>query len=222
VKTGQRQDGRICGAVKVVEIGGAEPEPTVTRNLSPGGMFLITKSQWPLGTVVPFHVAHRYWEADVKARVVHTQATGVGLEFVDLDDNAKAMINRIIEGLLADGAWYDERRRTLRAQIRGTVVWRHGTVEVESNLRDLTTQGAFIETSQAPETGTEIYVYLPLQGIGTDRPSQPSVCGSQATVVRREPGGFAAEFVSPCEEFQSVVKNLVALADVSGQPASSS
>jgi hypothetical protein len=209
MRNAERHDLRVCAAVKVVEVGSQEKVPIVTRNLSQGGMFLVTKARWSPDSVVTFRISHRYWEAAFKAKVVHTRPDGVGFAFVGLDDATREMVRRIIDGLLADGAWYDDRRRSIRTQIEGTVVWRYSKVEIESRLRDLTPEGAFIITSEPPEIGAHIYFYVPGELVGSDGTRSPEARGAQATVVRREPQGFAVEFVFPSDEFGAAVRNLL-------------
>jgi len=120
----QRRDGLVCAAVKVVEVGAETQEPSVTRNLGLSGLFLVTKKRWAPGTVTTLLIRYRYVEVEVRVRQAQVQPDGVGLEFVELNAAARQTLRLIIDGLLADGAWLDDRRRALRRDVAGAVVWR--------------------------------------------------------------------------------------------------
>lgn len=204
-----RRDTRVCAALKVTETGCNE-EPAVTRNISTTGMFLITKKPWPEGDVVSLDIRHRFCDMTVQARVVHRQKDGVGLQFVDPSDEQREKLAFMVESLVADGAWTDDRRKGVRTTIGGPVVWRMDATEVQSRLRDLSAEGVFIETNAQPEISKEIYIYLP------SAQDDDGVVGCQATVVRRDDDGFGAKFSFPSPEFCAAIENLTRIAAAPG------
>jgi hypothetical protein len=196
----------VCAALKV-RIAGSTDAPALTRNLSESGLFLMTRQRWPEGTVLNLTLHHRFFDLVVFARVVRQQRDGVGFALIEPSAEQRAQLRQIIDSLLADGAWYDDRRRGVRTELRGPLVWRLGATEHQSELRDLGPGGAFIGTSEPPEVGAQVLVYLPAVGGEAPAPTQ-EVLGCQATVVHRSAEGFGVAFVFPSTEFLASIDRL--------------
>jgi type IV pilus assembly protein PilZ len=81
-----------------------------TQNINEGGLFVETETPHPTGTVVwlQFRVPGSDDPLDVEGRVVWTQApgsgepSGMGIEFDDLDRQARERINQLVRQLRAD------------------------------------------------------------------------------------------------------------------------
>ncbi len=140
---------------------------------------------------------------------MHCREDGVGVKLIDSTASEKQQLRVMIDGLLAEGAWLDDRRRQIRREVRGPVVWRSRGVEVQSTLRDLSTAGAFVETEDAPAIGSDVYFYLP----ACSPPAAPSadveVRGCRANTVHRNEGGFGVKFVSPSDEFVVALEEIL-------------
>jgi type IV pilus assembly protein PilZ len=81
-----------------------------TQNINEGGLFVETETPHPTGTVVwlQFRVPGSDDPLDVEGRVVWTQdsssgeSSGMGIEFDDLDRQARERINHLVRQLRAD------------------------------------------------------------------------------------------------------------------------
>ena len=99
-------------------------------------------------------------------------------------------------------------------QAGNQVVWRFKAMEVQSRLKDLSPQGAFIESDTPPEIGSSIFIYIPASESNPDSGFSAQVQGCQATVVHRTPIGFGLEFVFPSDTFSSAVEQIIRAADL--------
>ncbi len=201
-----RVDERVSAALKVT-VAGAAGEPCVTRNISLGGVFLLVKQRWPEGTVLKLELRDRFHSVSLFARAVRHERDGVAFAFVEVSEAQRQRLHLLIDGLLADGAWYDDRRRSVRTALTGPVVWRYGDREFQAELRDLSDGGALIGTTQPPELGAQILLYLP--ALGDDAAAEAGVLGCQALVAHRTPEGFGVTFLFPSPEFSTTVERLV-------------
>ncbi len=204
---GDRQrDIRISGALKILDADGDGSELGVTKNISKSGLFLLTKRKWDQGTILALTIDYRYWQMPVKARVVHMQEEGAGLEFVDLSDDDQVIVREIVDSLLAEGAWLDDRRNKLRADVSGPVVWVHEGVEYQSELLNLSTGGALIEAENLPAIETDVFLYLPTSG---SEEEDRKVEGCQGKVTHQKEEAFGMEFSSPSPEFIEAIESIL-------------
>ncbi len=77
------------------------------RNINEGGLFVETETPHPTGTAVSlqFRIPGSDDPLDVEGRVVRTQegeSPGMGIEFDDLDRQARERINQLVRQLRAD------------------------------------------------------------------------------------------------------------------------
>lgn len=208
----RRRYDRICCALTISEVGKTNTQLGITKDLSLTGLFIVTKTRWKAGTIVPLHLSHRFWDFDLEARVTHVRPDGAGLQFVDPSDKAIEGLKLLIDDLLAEGSWYDSRRAALRQDVKGPVTWARANTEVQSQLRDLNSSGAFIETDKPPSPGASIVVYLPAGD------AAKAACGCQATVVHRNGEGFGIDFVFPSPEFSAAIDAILEATEKPAEP----
>jgi hypothetical protein len=196
---------RVREAVRVeVEAPGGS-ETGITKDLGIHGLFLLTKSRWPVGTQLDLRISCLYWLLKIQARVAHHQADGVGFEFLERDAEFDQAIRGIVNSLLANRVWFHERRRFLKTQLAGPVIWEQDGVEQEGYLKNMNPDRAFIESERPPDRGTRICLYLPSPSPTTDGGhDQWEVRGFMARVARHDQAGFEIEFLDPRPEYKKI------------------
>jgi len=201
---------RISAALKVVvqTPGELEPEPYMTKDLGLGGIFVLAKTGWPIGSEMLLKIVHGLLEVEVRGRVVRHEAAGVGFAFVDPSPAAQSVIEEIIVDLVAVGADLDERRGEPRHRTEITVTWRYDGVDQTSRLLNLSFKGAFIRISNPPPAvGTICFLYLPAL-VGEGQPAL-EVRGCEVRVMHIAVDGFGVQFQRPSDEFRSAISSLV-------------
>ncbi len=211
--TAERRNQRISGVTQIVQSAEDQSEIGITTSFSPNGLFMSTGKQWPMGTVLPLLVDHRVCRLTVKGEVVDQREDGVGLAFVDLSGEDRKLIEMIMASLLADGAWYDERRRTVRAPVFSPVIWSQNGREAPSWITNVSTEGCLIEAEDAPPVESRVFLHLPQADDPEPENLSSALGGSQAQVVHRRAGCFGVEFVSPTTEFIQSMHKMISKAD---------
>jgi len=200
---------RVAGALKVLlqDPGEEQPVSCMTKNLSLGGVFVLTERRWPVDTTMSVRLVRGPLEAESSARVSHVGHDGVGLMFVDAQQAFRFVVAESIADLVSVGAEVDEHRTEVRFHTDLAVTWRQGEVEHVGRLRDVGLEGAFVCGPNAPAPGTSCYLYLSAVS-GADVPSG-EICGCAGMVMHRETDGFGVHFEKPSDEFRAAVGQLV-------------
>ena len=193
----KRFEPRVREAVRVEVVGEAETISGTTKDLSTRGLFLVTNRRWERGARMTIRIMHLYWTLEVSARVAHQQVDGVGFEFIKTNKIFETGIRDVVESLLANRTWFQERSKYTKALVSGPVVWEQDGLEVEGRLQNANTDYAIIESSEPPEKGSRICLYLPSACSGPDRVDKWEVKGFVARVVRVEQDTFRIEFLDP-------------------------
>ncbi len=179
-----------------------------SKNLHANGLFLLTDKRWPLGTTLSLRFFHVLLSLEVNATVVHHQADGVGLRYVSPPESFQDGMSNIINSLLADGAWFDERRRSLRTQVSGQAVYEYKGSEISAQLIDLSREGAFLESPFKPPVGDAVCFYLPRR-IESQEGESTAVVGCTARVAHQKESGFGLQFQSPSAEFDEALVRIL-------------
>ena len=180
-----------------------------TKNLHSLGLFLLTDKRWPIGTTLSLRFSHVMLTLEVNATVIRHQSDGVGLRFVSSPESYQDGMSNIINSLLADGSWLDERRKTLRTQVCGQTVFEYRGSEIAARLIDLSREGAFIESPFKPPMGAAVCFYLPRKQDGQGEES-PGVVGCEARVAHQKGSGFGLQFERPSSEFGEALEGVLA------------
>jgi hypothetical protein len=194
----------------IITIDGS-PSPCMTRNLSKGGLFALTKRKAAPGAVVGLEVVHKGTRLKARAKVVQQTEQGLGLSFVDVDDGFRSAIRALMDRLVADQASasiadFDDVEEVSEltmswgypGQGRGWKFWRKGRYDV--TVVNLSLDGASFAGEDRPSVGDTVVVNL--EGLKDTRGKTLS-CPAQ--VVRHTDGGFAVKFVSPSIDFRQAI-----------------
>jgi hypothetical protein len=84
----------------VVQVGGADGVESMTKDLSPSGVFVATDAPLAVGSEAELILVEPESEDHivVQGRVIRREKTGVAFEFVDLDPPAQLRLRRFLEG----------------------------------------------------------------------------------------------------------------------------
>jgi hypothetical protein len=207
-----RRDTRVTAGVGVVLHVGDKKLPCMSRNLSRGGMFAVTKAVVAEGESVIVEVVHKGSRLKARARVAQRTEEGLGLSFVDVNDQFRQAMRALMDDLVAGRATpsledYDDidddtGDLKLAWAYPGEGSWwkfwqkRRYIVDV----MNLTLDGVGFRTDARPEVEDSIIIYLEGK---KDALGQPLAC--QAEVVRHTDEGFAVKFFSPSVEFRRAI-----------------
>lgn len=197
-----RRQQRVVAAVKVSLRDRPELEPCLTRDIGPGGLFLLTAERFEVGALLALRVRYRSLEVDVNGRVVHSRADGCGVFFWNPSEEVREQLHNVVLDLLALGNPKEERRRDPRLALQIPVTWRLGGFENVGDLIDLSRTGARLLTKASElSVGKEIMLSLPVRDV--HRPKE--MVGSRAVVWRLVGDEIGLEFVDPSPEFRACV-----------------
>lgn len=203
----EKRQFRVAARLPVVDAIEGEKRACYTKNLSLGGLFLLTDKRWPIGSTVSLSVNHEDARFDVDARVTHLQADGVGFSFVDASTTLREMLRQVIDKTISRPS--DESDESVnRVAIQSRVVWAQDEQRYEADLRNIGQEGAFLETVVPPQLEGTVFVYLPAFGPAVTDNVPQELRGCMATVSRRDADGFAVRFVNPSAEFRMAVAEL--------------
>jgi type IV pilus assembly protein PilZ len=183
----QRRHSRIDTRLDVIVKYGQETLRAETRDLSLGGMFVVTDSEVTPGDLVDFELILPQGMPPVvgQAKVVHSfhsstpnRYPGCGLQFVSFDLGVvRNYLGKLIKGEISP--FRDERRR--HGRVKHPFQARLLSEESSSvvTVRDIGSGGVFLETDSPLEPGTDVEIVL----ISPLTLQQMSLTG---TVVRQE------------------------------------
>lgn len=181
----------------------------LTKNLSAGGLFLITPRRFPVGSFVALSLDYKGLVIETGARVTHIQRDGVGVRFWNPTPEMEEAIAKVIADLLASGYSPDDRRREPRTALSGApVLFRRGELEHRAELVDLSLSGAKIRAAKIPKEGETVLVLMPTPGVDRRRVGVDLV-GADAIVRRALDDAFGVEFDAPSAEFRLAVARLL-------------
>lgn len=187
----------------------ATPEgggPAVTKNISMGGLFLITKTRFEVGTDVELVLNIAGMDLAVVARVTHQQADGAGFSFIDPSPLLREIVREQIDAILSQHLTDDTDPGYV---MRHSVTWsRDGSGREHADLRDLSVSGAYLESRADVRVGDTIYVYVP-GFIATDGDKASEVRGGEAEVVHVGDDGFRVRFRRASAEFRMAVERML-------------
>ncbi|MEE8408058.1 MAG: PilZ domain-containing protein [Myxococcota bacterium] len=207
------------GIVPTVVTGTVEDgEPQPLRNMSLGGIFLCTRQRWPVGSEVTVSIDDGKHSLTTRCRVTHLHSDGVGFSFVNADDGLLLGVENMIDRLLSAGASQDGRRRCERELAAAAIVVKNASGFATAQLQDISQGGARVRSSERPELGSEIYVYLPAYTYAQGSAYPSELRGCAAKVVHFRHKSFGIEFQSPSAEFLMAVSAIVSQAQ-DGEPA---
>lgn len=194
------------GKVKVTLDSNAE---ATLADISVGGALIHTPASHQSGEVVSVAMDFEGSQLTLDATIKHVKAGSLGCVFADLDSSKRGELGRLIEELIRGGAVLPERIRARRTR-SGVVVFvvEHGEVR-ESELRDISSSGAFVVDETVPAVDKMISLHIPYSFGGTLEEGAPRVTGSDAKVVRNDTHGFACVYVDPNAEFRRAVFDLM-------------
>lgn len=204
----QRSHLRILVALKVAEA--AHPERSwLTRNLSMGGMFMLSDRRWPMGSLVDLVLEYKGAQIPTPARVTHLQPDGVGVRFVQPTVEFEDEITRVIDDLVTGGRPLDQNHSFDAALGPTHIVWRAGNLEHAGEVTAATNEKIRCRTGEAVPAGTPLFVLLPTKPVSPELAYTFEIVGAPATVTRTWPDGFDATFGRPSAEFRVVLDRLV-------------
>ena len=192
----------------------AGSETYYTKNLSLGGLFLLTPKRWPVGATTQIDVRFDDQSHFAQARVTHVQADGVGLTFIQPDSKLRDALRGVLDAHIdpVERAAFGSLKRTMFRQLteRLRVGWSVDGMNYEATLSELSPEGMFLECDSVPSYDVNIYVHIPVVTLDRAQLLATEVRGCEARVVFRDSEKFGAKFTSPSAEFRMAVKALLA------------
>lgn len=209
-----RQDTRVVAPVAMIlEIDG-KPDACFTRNISPGGMFVVTRQQAPVDSVVKISIFREGQRLETNARVVTATDDGLGLRFIHTGPEFGLGIAALIADILNEGGTEggDETFDKIDHQAKAGVSWAHMPDGRSWNwwrkavrgatLTSLSLDGAAMTSRNRPKVGDVVLFFI----TGKEIPDGRLSC--QAEVVRHVGRGFAVKFIAPSIAFRRTVSSL--------------
>jgi hypothetical protein len=215
----ERRYVRIAAPLRVFDVERRPPESFVTRNISLGGLFLMSDSRRAVASTIELLLEHRELTAAARGRVTHLQSDGFGVTFMDPSEALLRFVRVTIDDLLRGGSLPEDRRGDSRALVGMQVVWSQVHQEHRGRLSNLSHEGAYILCPEPPALETEVFVYLPgfVYDVGSAWPSEARGC--PAKVVHRRDDGFGVAFDRPSAEFRMAIDGVIEA--VRGEPPAS-
>ncbi|MFC1609511.1 PilZ domain-containing protein [Myxococcota bacterium] len=202
----QRRYARALATVAVLDVDDPTAQPYQARDISSGGLFLLVREQWTVGTTRRLVIEHLTTRIGAEAHVVRSETAGVALEFDDTSEEFRGKIRELLIDLVYEGSPLVGHRSAARFKTTSPVLWVLGSAQYRSTLDDLSPTGATIHASRPPHVGAEIYVQLPIVTTRGGVAMIEEVHGSKANVVRHTPTGFAVRFKGTTEGFRRAVR----------------
>lgn len=184
-----------------------------TKNLSIGGLFLLTDNRWHIGTSVDLTVRFDDVEHHVAARVTHMQSDGVGMSFIsppkELQRELRSVLSAHVDPIEMEAFGSLKKTMFRKVRERMRVSWSHEALRFAAVLRELSDDGLFLDTDEVPAFGAEIYVHLPVLTTDSAELTTSELRGARAKVIFRDSSQFGATFINPSAEFRMAVRGLL-------------
>ncbi len=130
----KRQHIRILVALQVVASTSTGSVKALTKNLSVGGLYLLTDAKWEPGREVSLTLEHKGTSVELRSTVTHARADGLGLAFVDPPQALVTELIGVIDDILSTGAGLDGGDDMLEQNPR-LVMFRRGMLEYLEHYR---------------------------------------------------------------------------------------
>lgn len=179
----------------------------MSRDISRGGMFAVTRRRANLGKVVQLEVIHEGKRLRAEGLVVSVAEDGLGLSFVGASEGFRNAIRGLMDEMVASRSTETELLPHAISDLQihwspqeGTkwwAVWQKSRHRCE--LTDLTLDGAALRSKQRPEVGEVVVLQL------RSRAFSDSEVTASAEIVRHTEGGFAVQFLAANIEFRRAV-----------------
>jgi len=205
----RRKDRRICASIRVQKVINGSTDFGLTKNISASGLYLITKEKLATGEKIKLRILYQHWDLMFAARVVHVHEEGAGLIFLKTNQAFSEQIQAIINQLLSIGAKHEDRRIKNRTLVGKDIVWEYEQLQLVSRLKDLSTSGAFIQSSQPIKIGTIVTLFLPRVDTKSPKDKDLGVEGCRAEVIHQDNDGFGVNFISPSQAFIDSIFSLL-------------
>ena len=193
----KRQHIRILVALKVTATTKAGTIKALTKNLSVGGLYLLTDAKCEPGEEVQLRLEHKGAAVELRSTVTDARADGLGLSFIDPPQVAITELIGVIDDILSTGAGVDGGEDMLSLNPR-LVMFRRGMLEYLGTLQNVSADEATIETGEVLRNGEPVLLLLPAQSEGAH---VREIVGSFATVTAVTDAGFTAKLVDASDEF---------------------
>ncbi|MEZ0312603.1 MAG: PilZ domain-containing protein [Myxococcota bacterium] len=184
-----------------------------TKNLSMGGLFLLSEKRWPVGSELNLTIAFGRARLPINARVTHLQRDGVGMCFMEPSDAVREALRLLIASQIPvnepSRAGAIARAVGLGGGPSVVIAWSDGKLRHEATVRRLTMHGGFFETPDRPDIGSNIMVYVPSSFENEDAEIEHELRGCSAEVTAHSEEGFDARFTVPSAEFRMALERLL-------------
>jgi hypothetical protein len=177
-----------------------------TKNLSVGGMYMLTDAKFPAGTELTLTLDHKMAQVEVRATVTHVREDGLGLKFIDPPEATVSELIFIIDDILSTGADIDGGETMLDGN-EHLVLVRRGVLESVATLIGAGERDVTIEADEIPEVGEAVVVLVPARSDGLH---VREIIGTTATVSTVDARTFTAALKDPGEEFMEAARRVLA------------
>lgn len=195
---------RILVALKVTAETATGRVKALTKNLSVGGVFLLTDAKWESGTPVEITLEHKGVVVEMRAAVTHRRDDGLGLRFTDPPPVAVTELIGVIDDILSSGADIDGGEDLLDVDER-MVMFRRGMLEYVGSVANAGEGVIAINTTERLKAGEAILVLLPARSDGAH---VREIVGSFAEVLNALDDGFVARFIDASDEFETALRRV--------------
>lgn len=206
----ERRDTRVVAGVGLILTVDGQSEPCLTRNLSRGGMFVVTRRVVPDGKVVGLEVIHHGKRLKAEAQVVKCADDGLGLSFTGADEAFRTAIRALMDAMVAERSIDPTDDVSLDPSRDLKIAWGFppdnkwwkilGKKKQTAELNNLTGDGASLASKTRPKVGDTIIVYLSSRSFG-----DAVLVESAAEVIRMTDDGFAVQFQAASIDFRRAV-----------------
>ena len=175
-----------------------------TKNLSVGGIYMLTETRFPAGTEVRVTLEHKMWSVEVSATVTHQRPDGLGLKFINPAPDIIGDLTGIIDDILSTGVDIDGGDSMLDGN-EHLVVIRRGVLEFVGTLVSVAPGEVTIEADEMPSDGEALVVLLPARSEGTH---VREIIGAVAVVNGIDAPRFTASLKEPNDDFVSAAQRI--------------
>lgn len=203
----ERRYTRVRAGVGLILTIDGKAEPCLTRDISRGGMFVVTRRPAYDGQTVQLEVIHEGKRLKAEAQVVTVAEDGLGLSFVGATEGFRNAIRTVMDEMVAarstdtelvPGAISD--LQVHWSPVEGSKWWAvwHRTRH-KCELTNLTLDGASMRSKQRPDVGETVVLEL------QSRAFEGGAVTASAEIIRHTNGGFAVYFLAASVEFRRAV-----------------
>jgi hypothetical protein len=170
-----------------------------TDNVSMGGVFLKTEERWPVGTKLELIFDRDEGVCNSAAVVVHQQAEGMGLAFVDPSPQFRAALRRIVDAAVEQNAPYISRRGQPRVAGRIALIEHCDGKSRVMYTENLSEGGAYVIGQTLRELGSSFALTL----------SEHGLFDCDARIVRRDGKSAGIMFATTTPLFNAALRRIL-------------